>query len=252
MKRFFLELAYNGQAYCGWQNQPNGTAVQAVIEQAISTILRAEIPVVGCGRTDAGVHASQYFLHFDAPVPVPTNFVYRLNSFLPKDIVIYNLTEVSPEAHARFDAQKRSYVYKITGRRDPFNKGTITEIGQFKSIDFELLQETAQLFLKYDAFFPFCKTNSDAKTMNCKMFKSEWEVFPSEMQIHYHVSANRFLRGMVRLLVGACLNVAQGKLSIAEVKMALEKQERIEKSHSVPADGLFLNEVHFPFLNAKN
>ena len=242
--RYFIELAYSGTNYSGWQKQPNASSVQEAIEQAMSTILQVPIEVMGCGRTDAGVHASQFFLHFDIEKPIPSNFLSRINKYLPSDIAFRQIFQPDPEAHARFDATKRSYTYHIHFRKNPFlkNQSFLFPYG-LKTIDFDSLQEAASILLDYDAFLPFCKTRSDAKTMNCKIIRSEWEwIIPNE-RLAYHVSADRFLRGMVRLIVGMCLNISRDKLSLNDVKEALEKQQRLVRDYSVPADGLFLTEV---------
>jgi tRNA pseudouridine38-40 synthase len=245
--RYFIELAYNGANYNGWQRQPNDHSVQETIEKAFATILRSTgLEIVGCGRTDAGVHASQYFAHFDFAGEFPPHFVDRSNRFLPDDIAIRRVFSVSEEHHARFDANYRAYAYYLSWEKDPFRQQTLTYERRAKHFDQDLLQAAAQLLLPYQDFTTFCKTGSDAKTMNCELYRSEWEF--REYEWVYHIAANRFLRGMVRLIVGMCLSVAAGKLSIADVQRAMDQQQRLHKSLSVAPDGLYLAEVRYPFL----
>lgn len=243
--RYFAELAYRGTNYCGWQRQPAQPSVQQTIEEALSTLLRTSIEIVGCGRTDTGVHASQYFIHFEYEGEFHEKFVARLNRFLPKDIAFYSIKKVASEAHARFDAQRRGYTYFVHSRKNPFSENTAYHFPFFEQIDEQKLQAAAQLLLDYDAFFPFCKTKSDANTMLCKMYRSEWEFQPEQHRLLFHVEANRFLRGMVRLIVGMCLEVSIGKMELKDVKNALEEQKRLPRSWSVPPEGLFLSKVEY-------
>jgi len=247
--RYFAELAYNGTHYSGWQIQPNSQSVQETIQQAFSTILGVDIELVGCGRTDAGVHASQYYAHLDFNDTFPPSFLHRVNKFLLNDIAIYNITAVAPDAHARFDAFKRSYEYHITFVKNPFTIQTAYFYPFTQKPDVEKMQQAAQLLLKYNEFQPFCKSNHDAKTLQCDLTRSEWQQV-HEHKLVFHISANRFLRGMVRLIVGMCLNVGLEKMSITEVKAALDQQILLKKSWSVPPEGLFLTEVKYPFFKS--
>jgi len=244
--KYFAELAYRGANYVGWQKQPNGRSVQETLEDAFSTILNTEIKVVGCGRTDAGVHASQYFLHFEFEGAFPKAFLNRINKFLPKDIAVYRIFEVAPEAHARFDAYERSYVYHITFQKNPFATETTYFYSYPSRPDFEKMQAAAQLLLAYREFYPFCKSDHDANTLVCELSRSEWKHIDNQ-RIAFHITSNRFLRGMVRLIVGMCLNVGAGKVSLEEVKQALDQQMLLKKSTSAPPEGLFLREVKYPF-----
>lgn len=246
--RYFSELAYNGTNYFGWQKQPNQVSVQETIDHAFSTILRMPIEITGCGRTDTGVHASQYFIHFDFQGELPKGFLNRINKFLPKDISIKSIFEVQPEAHARFDAFHRSYEYHLDFHKNPFQINTTYYFPFSNQLDFEKMNQAAAVLLEFDEFFPFCKTNTDAKTMKCEMKRSEWILDEKSPKMVFHISANRFLRGMVRLIVGMCLNIGLDKISIAEVRKALETQTRLKKSLSVPPQGLFLTEIKYPFL----
>lgn len=245
--RYFAELAYNGFNYVGWQKQPNGVSVQETIERAFSTILGTEIEVVGCGRTDTGVHAMQYYIHFNYNHDFPKSFINRVNKFLPKDIAIFRIFEVAPEAHARFDAYQRSYAYHITFAKDPFAIQTAYFYPLAEKPDFDKMKEAAQLLLAYREFYPFCKSDHDAKTLECELSRAEW-VKLDDKRIAFYITSNRFLRGMVRLIVGMCLNVGTGKITLEEVKEALDKQTLLKKSWSAPPEGLFLKEIKYPFL----
>lgn len=243
--RYFIELSYNGTRYAGWQRQPNAMSVQQMIEEKLAVLLRHDCPVIGCGRTDAGVHASQFFLHFDHEGEIPEYFISRMNKLLPEDIALYRLIEVEPEAHTRFDATKRAYEYHLGFAKNPFRTETVYHYKQWEKLDLEKMQEAARLLMNYGAFYPFCKSNSDAKTMNCQLFRSEWEKKSDGFGLIFHVEANRFLRGMVRLIVGMCLNVGMGKMKVEAVKTALDNQERMKKSLSAPPHGLFLTRVEY-------
>lgn len=243
--RYFSELAYQGTSYNGWQKQPNAPSVQETVEKAFSTILRTELEVTGCGRTDTGVHASQYFLHFDFDGEFPDGFISRINKFLPSDIAIRRFFKVKPEAHARFDAVRRSYEYHLVLEKNPFEIDTAWHFPFFENLDLEKLHEAATLLLEYDEFAPFCKTNNDAKTNICALSRSEWVLDKNNRRMVYHITSNRFLRGMVRLIAGMCLNAGLGKISIAEVRKALDTQELLKNSLSVPPHGLFLSEVKY-------
>lgn len=250
--KYFSELAYNGTNYCGWQRQSNGLSVQEILEDAFSTILQKEIAITGCGRTDAGVHASQFFIHFDFDAKFPVGFINRINKFLPKDISVISLMEVTSDAHARYDAYHRSYEYHISFHKNPFQINTIYYYPFAKGLDLALMQQSADLLLNYDSFFPFCKSNSDAKTMFCELRRAEWVLNQEQKTLVFHISANRFLRGMVRLIVGMCLNVGNGKLAVEDVKMAMEKQVRLKKDLSVAARGLYLTEVKYPNIGTRS
>lgn len=213
----------------------------------MSLLLDHSIEVTGCGRTDAGVHASQYFLHFDWEQDFPKDFQKRLNRMLPPDIAIRRIFEVAPDAHARFDAVRRSYEYHIILDKNPFQTLTVWHFPFFEKLDLEKTLAAAALLLNYKEFQPFCKSNTDVHTMECDLLRSEWVFDPEKRTLTYHISANRFLRGMVRLIVGMCLNVGLGKLTLEEVRAALDSQTLLKKSWSVPGEGLSLTEVKYPF-----
>ncbi|CAH1001612.1 tRNA pseudouridine synthase A [Neolewinella maritima] len=238
-----LELAYRGTAYAGWQRQPNARSVEEVIDTALGTVLGQPIKLVGCGRTDAGVHASNYAAHFDYGGALPPRLLGRLNRYLPEDIALYRLYTVPGDVHARFSATGRTYVYRISYAKDPFRIDTVAWLPSLPDLDRTLMQRAADLLLEYGEFAPFCKTNSDAYTLRCSLTESRWEFGDTEM--YYTVTANRFLRGMVRLIVGMCLRVGSGRLTVADVRRALDEQKRLAQPWSVPAGGLYLTHVSY-------
>ena len=246
--RYFVRCQYNGTSYHGWQAQKNTPeTVQGHIERTLAVFLDGAPEIVGCGRTDAGVHASEYYFHFDAE-PFDLGLMkYKLNSILPFAIVVLDVFEVHEDAHTRYDAYRRAYTYHIVGERDPFREYTTHRLPQIEKLDFEKLQAAAQLLMEYEDFEAFCKNGSDEKTKKCTMYRSEWEIH--ESGITYHVEANRFLRGMIRLIVGMCLNVARGQVELEDVRKALDNRERLIKDWSVPAKGLFLSKIQYPYIS---
>lgn len=250
--RYFLNLAYNGTRFCGWQRQPNAPSpqgvlrtVQATIEDTFSLILRQPVEIVGCGRTDTGVHALQYYAHFDFDGEFPPTFLDRANKLVGKDILLKKIIPVAPEAHARFDAYLRSYEYHVSFIKNPFTPETAWYFTQHKALNINEMQKAAELLRGYAEFAPFCKTHSDAPTMKCDISRSEW-IF-SEDKAVFHISANRFLRGMVRLIVGACINIGLEQMTLDDLKKALDEQAPLKKSYSVPPTGLFLTAVKYPY-----
>ena len=244
--RYFLELAYNGTRFCGWQRQPNAPSVQQTIEEVFSMMLREEIEITGCGRTDTGVHAKQYFAHFDFNADFPKNFLDRANKLVGNDMALKKIIPVEDTAHARFDATSRSYQYVLSFEKSPFFKEIEWFFMQKDRLDIEKMQKAAHLLRGYSEFAPFCKTHSDAQTMRCEVTQSEW-IFEDNKAV-FHITANRFLRGMVRLIVGMCINVGLGQLHLEDVEEALENQTPLKKSYSVPPMGLFLTDIKYPFL----
>lgn len=246
--RYFLELDFDGTAYQGWQSQPNGETVQETIERAMQILLSSPIALTGCGRTDAGVHASGYYAHFDLEASIPDQFLYRLNSLLPNDIAIHNVIPVHSEAHARFDAILRRYRYTITIGKQPLLRHHAWQYPFSGTPDIKLLNKAANLLTKYDEFTPFCKTNTDALTRICNLQESFWIASEDERVLHYWVTSDRFLRGMIRLIVGMCLRVAAGKTSLDEVAYALDHQAPLHGSWMIPPQGLMLTGVKYPYL----
>lgn len=237
-----MRLSYNGTQYSGWQKQDNARSIQSDIQSRFKQIYSQEVNIVGCGRTDAGVHARGYVAHFDLEAKHTTDdLTYKLNRMLDNDIVIHAIEETHHDFHARFDAVSRSYVYLVKRDKDPFNIDGFYLCPFLDKLSLDDLNRAARVLLSYDTFFPFCKANTDVKTMLCDITRSEW-ILQDEI-LQYHVTANRFLRGMVRLIVGMCINVGLGKVSLYEVKTALENQTRINKAWSVPPSGLYLTDV---------
>ena len=197
-QRYFLEIAYHGKNYIGWQVQPTGISVQAKINEAMSLFLRETVNVVGCGRTDTGVHASTFFLHFDADTPLPDDLMNRLNRFLPPDIAVKRLiTQIPANTHARFDAIYRAYDYHIHFNKNPF----LTEFSFFfpwRPLNMEVIQQAIELLPQYTDFRMFCKTGAGSKTTLCNLYKAEMHLNETNGTLRFHIAANRFLRGMVR------------------------------------------------------
>lgn len=243
--RFALRLAYKGTAYSGWQKQNNASTVQEEVERALSLRLGTGIGVTGCCRTDAGVHAADYVLHFDYEKSLDDSFLYNINNILPKDIAVKKIYDVEDDFHARFDAVSRSYVYKIHSKKDPFKEGLSFYFPAIEKADLELMQKATEIIAGYDEFFPFCKTHTDVKTMKCDIRKSFWIFDKNKDEYSFHITADRFLRGMVRLIVGAVLNTGLGKMDIEELKDAMQKQRRLKLNWSVPAHGLYLNKIDY-------
>ncbi|WP_372932552.1 tRNA pseudouridine(38-40) synthase TruA [Mariniphaga sediminis] len=244
MYRYFVQLSFKGTRYHGWQVQPNAISVQEVLEKAFSTILREEISVVGAGRTDTGVHASFFVLHFDTENEIldTTKLVFQLNSFLPFDIAIQKIWQVTTEAHARFGALSRTYHYYITTQKNPFHSETAFYYRG--NLDVAKMNEAARILLEYDDFTSFSRLHTDVKTNLCKIYRAEWQ--QEKNRLVFTIRANRFLRNMVRAVVGTLLEVGKGKLSLENFREIIEVKDRGAAGASAPAHGLFLAEVEYP------
>lgn len=242
--RYFLELSYTGTAYHGWQRQPNALSVQQLLEEALTTLLGTEITIVGAGRTDTGVHAKQLFAHFDAVISVEEAdaLAFRLNRFLPKDIAICAIYAVNPEAHARFDATSRSYEYHITQKKDPF--GSEFSYHFNLPLDVDAMNTAAAILLDHTNFKCFSRSKTDVKTYDCELTEAFWE--EQNHKLIFHISANRFLRNMVRAIVGTLLDVGTGKCSLSDFQSILDSRDRTKAGSSAPAHGLFLTRVQYP------
>lgn len=240
--RYFIELSYNGKNYHGWQMQPDAISIQEKLNEALSKVWQETIEVVGAGRTDTGVHAKQMFAHFDAQSQVKEEIVYKLNSILPNDIVVSKLVEVEPEKHARFDAVSRSYEYKIWLGRNPFLLDFYWQIHS-QYLDVEAMNQAAKILLKYKDFQSFSKVKTDVYTYNCDIFDAYWEVNNEELT--FYISANRFLRNMVRAIVGTMVDVGLGKISVLDFEEIIKSKNRSNAGLSVPARGLFLTEIKY-------
>jgi len=241
--RYFLEIAYKGTKYHGWQIQINAHTVQKELENAISILLERPTGIMGSGRTDTGVHASQQFLHFDSEIELDkTDFLKKLNGILPKDIAVYDIKRVKNDAHARFDALWRSYIYRITLRKDPFEQESAWLL--YKNPDIQKMNEAAKLLLTHEDFQCFSKVKTDVNTFNCKIIEAYWE--QNDSQLLFHITANRFLRGMVRAIVGTLIGVGTDAMSITDFKQVLESKDRSKAKAAAPAQGLYLCRVTYP------
>lgn len=242
--RYFIYMAYDGTAYHGWQIQPNGISVQECLQQALSTLLRRNVEVVGAGRTDAGVHAERMVAHFDNETPLDMHFMTdKLNRLLPPDISIYGLREVKSDAHARFNATAREYKYYVTTRKFPFNRQYRCRL--FQTPDFELMNKAAQTLFDYKDFTSFSKLHTDVKTNNCRIEHAEWTQLDAYTWV-FTIRADRFLRNMVRAIVGTLLEVGRGKLTIDGFRQVIEQKNRCSAGTSVPGEALFLVNVSYP------
>lgn len=244
MNRYFIYLGYNGKPFCGWQVQPNGVSVQQCIEEALATLFRRQMPIVGAGRTDAGVHARQMVAHFDTEAPIQDIpfLVEKLNRLLPKEIAIYTLVPVLQDAHARFDALSRTYNYCIATAKDPFNFDYVYRV-QGK-LDFAAMNEAGKILYEYTDFTSFSKLHTDVKTNNCRVMRAEWT---QERDLWvFTIQADRFLRNMVRAIVGTLLEVGRGKMPACGLREVIEAKDRSKAGTSVPGQALFLSEVHYP------
>ena len=245
--RYFLEVAYKGTRYSGFQVQENAITVQSEIERALRVYFRAEFKLTGSSRTDAGVHALQNYFHFDCESMIEQRELYNINSILPEDIVINSIRKMQQKEdgewpHARFDAISREYKYYIVQRKDPFRKETAYYYPY--KVDLESLQQAALILSEYSDFTSFSKRNTQVRTFICSISESEWKW--EEEMLMYHVKANRFLRGMVRALVGTMLQVGRKKISLEELRGIIDARDCTRADFSAPALGLFLVNVEYP------
>jgi tRNA pseudouridine38-40 synthase len=248
-QRYFIELSYDGTNYHGWQTQPNAVAVQQVLDKGLTTVLRQPIETLGCGRTDTGVHAKEFFAHFDivsgSLLMDHGAFLRSINSVLPHDIAIKNIFAVHAEAHARFDATLRSYQYHIHFNKDPFKHGYSWLLRD--EPDLNLMNQAAAVIMEHIDFSCFSKSNTQVFTNNCKITRAEW-VKTTDGAIVFHISADRFLRNMVRAIVGTLIMVGRKEITPEAVRVIIESKNRSNAGASVPACGLYLTEVKYPFL----
>ncbi|WP_194776398.1 tRNA pseudouridine(38-40) synthase TruA [Pararhodonellum marinum] len=243
IKRYFLEFAYKGTNYHGWQLQHNAHSVQSEMEGALELLFGRPVSVMGSGRTDTGVHASQQFLHFDLDGDLePKMAVKKLNGILPKDIAVYDLRAVRSDAHARFSALWRSYEYVISLRKNPFKQGLSWYC--YYDLDMEKMNEAASVLLEHRDFQCFSKIHTDVKHFDCKIKEAYWE--QKESYLIFHITANRFLRGMVRAIVGTMVQVGTGKINKEDFRQIILSKDRKKAGANVPADGLFLSKVVYP------
>lgn len=241
--RYFITFAYDGTDFHGSQTQPNGNTVQAEMEAAFATILRQAVPLTFAGRTDAGVHAEKMVAHFDVEQSLPANFGARLNNLLPASIAVRNLYRVSDEAHARFDATARTYHYRITTRKDPFL--CVNHARVAAGLDFEAMNKAAQLLLGKQDFASFCRVHTDVKTTICDVREARW-VRVNETEAYFVITADRFLRNMVRAVVGTLFEIGKGRMTEAQLAEVIAAHNRCKAGHSAPAEGLSLVDIQYP------
>lgn len=244
MNRYFIYLGYNGKNFCGWQVQPNGTTVQQCLEEGLATILRKPVPVVGAGRTDAGVHARLMVAHFDWEEPIAdlSFLTEKLNRLLPKDIAIYRIVPVRQDAHARFDATSRTYKYYVTLQKDPFNYEQVYKMSG--KLDFEAMNQACPVLFDYIDFTSFSKLHTDVKTNNCRIMQAGWK--QEDNVWVFTIQADRFLRNMVRAIVGTLLEVGRGKLTVDGFRKVIELKDRGKAGTSAPGHALYLVDVTYP------
>lgn len=242
--RYFIEFSYNGENYFGYQIQPNQISVQEELEKALSTILRQEIKTTGAGRTDTGVHAKKMFAHFDVDDVLDENLTKKLNSFLPSDISVKQIFEVNEDLHARFSANFRTYEYYISLDKNPFTTNSAWQHWK-RNLDIDAMNEACKILFEYDDFTSFAKLKSDNKTNICKIYKAEWE--QNGQDLKFTISADRFLRNMVRAIVGTMVEIGSGKLKPEDLRKVIENKNRNSAGTSAPAHGLFLVDVGYEF-----
>ncbi|MDO7170564.1 tRNA pseudouridine(38-40) synthase TruA [Mariniflexile sp. AS56] len=241
--RYFIELSYNGAAYHGWQKQPKAISVQEVIENALSLLLKETVAIMGAGRTDTGVHGKQMFAHFDTDIVFnEVNLTFKLNSFLPKDIAIQTVFEARADAHARFHALSRTYLYRITMQKSAFNFENAYYVKQ--PLDVEKMKEASKILFQYKDFQCFSKVNTDVKTYNCDIMQADW--FFENNELHFVIKADRFLRNMVRAIVGTMVQIGLGKLEVDDLHSIIKSKNRREAGFSVPAHALYLTTIEYP------
>ena len=245
-KKYFIEISYKGTNYHGWQIQPNAITVQEVLDKALSTFFRQKVETLGCGRTDTGVHATQFYAHFELLTKINNGekALQSINSLLPYDISIHRIVETKPEAHARFDATLRSYEYHIHYAKNPFLHGLSWLVRD--KLNVAAMNEAASQLLSYTDFSCFSKSNTQVFTNNCKISRAEW--VETKEGLIFHISADRFLRNMVRAIVGTMVDIGRGKLSPEEIHNIIKSKNRSNAGASVPACGLYLTSIKYPYI----
>ncbi len=241
--RYFIELAYKGTNFHGWQIQPNAISIQEIIEQSLSTKFQESISVTGAGRTDAGVHASFFVAHFETKKSFDVKkIIYGLNNLVGQDISVYKIYPVNERLHARFDAISRTYEYRISKRKNPF----LRELSTFfnKDLDIDLMNKGGEILLNYTDYTSFSKLHTDTKTNNCSVSQAFWE--EKDELLIFTITADRFLRNMVRAIVGTLLDLGEHKINITQFKKIIEIKDRTKAGKSAPAEGLFLTNIKYP------
>ena len=246
--RYFFHIAYSGANYSGWQKHPDGRSVQQVLELSLSQIFKKEVWIVGCGRTDTRVNASQFFFHLDTAETWDYDLLFRLNKLLPNDIAVFEIISVNDKAHARFDAVERCYNYFIHTKKDPF-LSSISSYYPLKDLDIDEMNKASKLLLNYTDYTAFCKTPAKNTHSICNITQAAIFVNNAGDRLRFHISANRFLGKMVRIIVGKLIDIGTGSLSIAEFEAALINPQLIQKVKPAYPQGLYLSKVAYPFLN---
>lgn len=243
MTRYFITFSYDGTRYHGWQIQPNGNSVQAELQRALTILLRHETTVVGAGRTDAGVHARMMVAHFDTDCALDcAQTAYRLNRILPRDIAVSKVEQVAGDMHARFSATSRTYHYYIHTSKDPFRRAWSCELHY--DLDFDAMNRAAAVLMEYDDFGAFCKSHADVKTTICHVTSAGWHrVSPSCW--YFEITANRFLRNMVRAVVGTLIDVGRHRLTVDDFRKVIEGRRRTGAGESMPGNALFLEDIRY-------
>lgn len=241
--RYFIHFAYDGTNYHGWQIQPDANSVQEELQKALSVLLRHDVEIVGAGRTDAGVHARQMVAHFEWDGQLDCQqTAYRLGRMLPRDIAIYRMEPVADDMHARFSAVRRTYHYYLHTERDPFCRQYSCELHY--DLDFERMNEAGRILCTYEDFGAFCKSHSDVKTTLCKVSEAHW-IQVDSTHWYFRISANRFLRNMVRAVVGTMIDVGRGRITLDDFRKIVEGKQRTQAGESMPAHALFLEEIEY-------
>jgi tRNA pseudouridine38-40 synthase len=245
--RYFIHLAYKGTRYHGWQSQPDAISVQETLEKALKTILRTPIAIVAAGRTDSGVHAREMFAHFDIEETLEIEkLVRKLNSFLPKDIAIFNILRVHDDAHARFDATKRTYEYHIHTQKNAFECDDSWHYSN--ALNLSKMNEACDILFKHTDFECFSKTHTDVNTFNCKIYQANWK--QNGNHLIFTITADRFLRNMVRAIVGTMINIGLEKIAVDDLNKIIESKNRSQAGFSVPAHGLYLTKIEYDYINS--
>ena len=243
--RYFIFISYKGTSYHGWQIQPNSITVQHTLDKALSVVLNENISTVGAGRTDTGVHALFFCAHFDSDLPdlsTKTKLIYKLNTYLPKDISVHSIKKVVPDANARFSAVSRTYKYYITKIKDPFGENSSWFV--YGDLDIVTINEACGILIKHSDFTSFSKLHSDSKTNICRIYEANW--VQKDNLLVFTIKADRFLRNMVRAIVGTLVDVGSGKVSINEFEELIIAKDRCRAGKSAPAKGLFLTDIEYP------
>lgn len=249
LKRYFIRLSYDGTNFCGWQNQKSQVSVQGTIEEALTTLFREKQAILGCGRTDTGVHAKDFYAHWDFEGELQENLIVKLNSILPRSIAIKEIFEIDPQYNARYSATVRTYHYFIHTQKNPFRRQYSYEYTH-QELNIQLMQDAAQLLLNYSEFLPLIKLDKEAQKTKCTLHTSKFEKI-EDCYFRYEISANRFLHNMVRRIVGTLVLIGREKMTIEEFKFGLDHQQNLRLIALAPANGLHLVKIDYPFLTDK-